>query len=89
MEIKVKKTNFLDRMIYDKGTHRFSLDAEEIQKYIPELDHYNGELDLQEELDKQSEVLYNWIYSMIPNSNILYVEYVLAKEEITTFYWSI
>lgn len=81
MEVKTKTTNFLDRMIYDKGTHRFSLYAEEIQKYIPELNHYNGELDLQEELDKQSEVLYNWIYSMIPSSNIDYVEYVLAKDE--------
>lgn len=79
--MKTKITEYKDRLIYDKGTHRWSLDGETISKYVPEIVRYGDQIVLQEELDLQSELLYDWIFSNIPNSNIQFVEYLLAKDE--------
>ena len=79
--MKVKTTNYKDRLIYDKGTHRWSLYGEVIKNYIPEISRYGDQVNLQEELDQQSELLYDWIYSQIPKTNINYIEYLLAKDE--------
>jgi hypothetical protein len=80
--MKYKTTNYSDRLIYDKGTHRFSLDAEWVEANVKDINRYSTDVQLQEELDAQSELLYDWIYSSIPLSNINYVEYILAKNEV-------
>lgn len=76
-----KTTNIEDRLVYDKGTHRFSLYAERMIELLPELSMYGDVSNLQVELDNQSELLYKWIYNQIPNGNIPYVELILATNK--------
>lgn len=79
--MKYKETDISERLIYDKGTHRFSLDSEWVENNVSDVNRYSNDIKLQDELDLQSELLYDWIYSMIPQKNIPFVEYILAKDE--------
>lgn len=79
--MKYKNTDISERLIYDKGTHRFSLDSEWVENNVKDIMRYSSDIQLQDELDAQSELLYDWIYSVIPQSNIPFVEYILATDK--------
>lgn len=79
--MKTKMTNIEDYLVYDKGVHRFSLDAKEIVKLIPDVTCFGDEKTIQNVLDEHSQLLYEWIKSQTPRENHDVIIFILAKEE--------
>lgn len=68
-------------MIYDKTTHRWSLEISDTSGFGNIIENYGTLARAERELKAQSLTVYLWIYHRIPFANKDLIEYMLAKDE--------